>query len=301
MNTPQIIFPNFLSAKDILSDMLEDEIAKLDAKVLLQNFEIAGCHGQIPGLYWSEKSRLGGNPAMYSYDFQAEVSLYVQQHIPIFLDFDNPLLVQEDMYNRFGNHVLQMFNNISFDNVVICSSKALQSHVKNHYESLKTCWRFFDVNNATEIVERLNDNEYVLLPTRYGYNKTFLESIPKYFRKRCIISINDTCDISCPKFERHLQESSEIALMITQKECSDFCEYFYGLPNDAGKSHYIKPLDYSYVVNEIMELGYNIFYIDAAVQDEFLYIKESCDFLGAENRKVMLIDLFCSMSSKYRY
>lgn len=290
MSKPKIILPDFVRLVYIFDNFRDLRRTSPEA---FEDYTLGGVHGVLNELYWHEKSRMSGNasPEQHGIRFKSERDMFTKRKYPIFLDFSNPLLNDFDCLDRYGDKALINFENEI--NVVILSTDALLHRVRENFPQFKICWKFFENFSVSDIIAKLNDVEFVLLPTSVAYDDAFINTVPLDLRSRCIFTVNDMCSSECPKFSEHLTKSAEIACSMDEERCSDFCSLFYGRMNEDGRTTYLDRLSHTKITEELYPLGYEMFYIDSCSLSSYHFIKETVKALVKEEYQLDLFELLC--------
>lgn len=200
---------------------------------------------------------------------------YANLGVKIRFIFTNSLLCENDLYDRYGNLLMAMFQDLSPE--VVVNSPLLEDYLRDKYSSISfvssTTKRLRD--NETQLREFNYDYKYVCLDYDYNYNYDFLNSIQKQNRNRVEILINSICPKDCKVRVLHQEFSAKRQLEFDSDDTCDDSEIFFkecpflkrnmnlpfskqGYTKDFLKeTNYILPQD----LDKYIDLGFNHFKI----------------------------------------
>lgn len=141
--------------------------------------------------------------------------------------FTNPLLTEHDLYDRYCNLLMTIFQDLSPE--VVVNSPLLEEYLRNKYPSVSfissTTKRLCtaEAQNA----EFKKDYKYVCLDYDYNYDYGFLESIQDEDRKRVEILVNSICPKGCKVRVQHQVFSASRQLVFDNDDECDDSESFY--------------------------------------------------------------------------
>ena len=122
---------------------------------------------------------------------------YADLGVKVRFVFTNPFLNEHDLYDRYSNLVMSIFQDLSPE--VVVNSVLLEDYLRNNYPTASfvssTTKRLR--SNEAQLNEFGHDYKYICLDYDYNYNFEFLNSIPYNERDRVEILINSTCPKGC--------------------------------------------------------------------------------------------------------
>lgn len=122
---------------------------------------------------------------------------YANLGIKVRFIFTNPFLNEHDLYDRYCNLVMNIFQDLSPE--VVVNSPLLEGYLRSNYPTASfissTTKRLR--SSEAQLKEFNHDYKYICLDYDYNYNYDFLDSIPQNERDRVEILINSTCPKGC--------------------------------------------------------------------------------------------------------
>lgn len=152
---------------------------------------------------------------------------YANLDVKVRFIFTNPFLNEHDLYDRYCNLVMSIFQDMSPE--IVVNSPLLEEYLRNNYPAASfvssTTKRLR--SSEAQLNEFSHDYKYVCLDYDYNYNFEFLDSIPQRERDRVEILINSTCPRGCNARVLHQEFSAKRQLEFnSDDDCES--ERFYG-------------------------------------------------------------------------
>ena len=201
-------FYSFQSGYDILFNLYQNK-----PQCFYPNVKIGVIYGCFPGCIWNGG---GFNFTFPSADYNTIYQYfhwYSDKDVTLQLTFTNPTLQETDVYDRYGNAILEAASH--YPNIeVLVSVDCLEKYIREMYPMIKvnksiiatTRDRDTEEDCLEKYIENLNNYNKIVLPKKYSKNKEFLSSIPKEYRNRFEILATDPCPIFCPNLFHHYEE-----------------------------------------------------------------------------------------------
>lgn len=206
---------------------------------------------------------------LYIHDTYADLGIKVR------FIFTNSLLVDNDIYDRYGNLLMTIFQDLSPE--VVVNSPLLEDYLRRKYPSVSfissTTKRLR--TDVAQLREFERDYKYICLDYDYNYDFKFLNKIQIEDRNRVEILINSICPKECKVRVLHQEFSAKRQLEFdNDDECED-SETFYkecpfmkrsmdlpysqqGYTTDfLSKTNYILPQD----IDKYLSMGFSHFKI----------------------------------------
>lgn len=177
----------------------------------------------------------GGRPIINCYYSKEQLSAihdaYADLGIKVRFVFTNSLLNEHDVYDRYGNLLMTMFQDLSPE--IVVNSPLLEDYIRNKYPSVSfissTTKR---LRNGEEQLKEFNHNyKYVCLDYDYNYNNDFLNRIQQKDRDRVEILVNSACPKGCETRVFHQKFTDRSQLDFAYRVDSyDSNRFFEGCP-----------------------------------------------------------------------
>lgn len=247
--------PNFLDGRIIYDELIYG--MQTYPEFFYPNINIKSIFGTFPGCIWNG----GGvvNTHVTNYDEILDTCAYYDLiNIPLQLTFTNPLIEEQDCYDRLGNKILELLH--TGKNEVLISSPILEEYIKSEYPLYKINRSIIntkeDYNYEKALKKQYNN---IVLPRRYVKDINFLQKINSKYRNRIELLCNDPCPIDCPNLYSHYERYADITLFNTsphslindctnEKRCNN---YLYVIQEDQ--------ITYNDIINTYLPLGYTEF------------------------------------------
>lgn len=199
---------------------------------------------------------------------------YANLGVKVRFIFTNSLLNEHDLYDRYCNLIMNIFQDLSPE--VVVYSPLLEDYLRSKYPTVSfissTTKR---LRTSEEQLKEFNhDYKYICLDYDYNYDLNFLESIQEKDRNRVEILINSTCLKGCNARVLHQEFSCRRQLEYDSDEDCDLEAFFKECPKikrsikspDSGEcntkdlylgTNYILPQD----IDEYLDMGFSHFKI----------------------------------------
>lgn len=195
--------------------------------LLKDNVIIDSVYGS-PTCIWN-----GGRQLVNCYYSKEQLSTihdaYADLGIKVRFVFTNSLLNEHDIYDRYGNLLMTMFQDLSPE--VVVNSPLLEDYLRNKYPSASfissTTKRLR--NSEDQLKEFDHNYKYVCLDYDYNYNYSFLNSIHQADRDRVEILVNPTCPKGCEARLFHQKFTDERQLEFAYRGDPDKFEYVFNV------------------------------------------------------------------------
>lgn len=152
---------------------------------------------------------------------------YADLCIKVRFIFTNSLLDEHDLYDRYCNLVMTIFQDISPE--VVINSPLLEEYLRSKYPSVSfissTTKRLR--SSEMQLMEFNHDYKYICLDYDYNYNFDFLDSIQEKERDRVEILINSICPKGCKVRVLHQDFSAKRQLEYDSDDDCDELEPFF--------------------------------------------------------------------------
>ena len=239
----------------------------------------------------------GRNFAFYHQQTEEDI-LYIKeqyQHhdIPIRLIFTNPVVEKKHLYDRFGNLLLEIFDNDN--NEIVVNSPLLEDYIRTNFPKYKivssTTKR---LTKPEDLLKELNRPEYYQVCLDYDLNKNMelLNAIPMELRSKCEFLTNAICPAHCPDRKKHYDENGWAHLSYLRdkylnKNCAiqNACCH----PDSRGKGNNLSLED----IDNYHKMGYKYFKIEGRTFTSPVMLLEYLYYLvKPEWRDIVLSRLF---------
>lgn len=181
---------------------------------------------------------------------------YAELGVKVRLIFTNPLLTEHDLYDRYCNLVMAIFQDLLPE--VVVNSPLLEEYLRNKYPSVSfissTTKRLCDAE--TQNAEFKRDYKYVCLDYDYNYNYDFLNNIQDTDRSRVEILVNSICPKSCKVRVLHQDFSAQRQLEFDNDDECDDSESFYQACPFIKRSHEFPISEQGYTKAFLRETNY---------------------------------------------
>lgn len=157
--------------------------------------------------------------------------VYADLGIKVRFIFTNPLLNEYDLHDRYGNLLMEVFQDLSPE--VVVNSPLLEKYLREHYPSLSfissTTKRLCSTDD--QLAEFKHEYKYICLDYDYNYKFDFLNSIQEKDRQRVEILINSICPKGCNVRVLHQEFSAKRQLEFNNdNECDDSESFYQSCP-----------------------------------------------------------------------
>jgi len=146
---------------------------------------------------------------------------YADLNVKVRFIFTNSFLNEYDLYDRYCNLLMNIFQDLSPE--VVVNSPLLEEYLRCKYPTVSyvssTTKRLR--SSEDQLMEFKHDYKYICLDYDYNYDTAFLDSIQEKERDRVEILINSTCPQKCNARVRHQEFSAKRQL---EFDSDDDCE-----------------------------------------------------------------------------
>lgn len=228
--------PGFVEAQPAYRHLFK--LKELYPECFYNNVKISRIYGTFPNMIWNGGGYWFGQ-CLSRQKINRMIEWYANKDVVLQLNFTNPLLKEEDLYDRYCNMVLDVASQYDFVEILVCSP-ILEEYIRNKYPHLKIDKSI--VSTTKNVMESENDNlEYYLkaseqynkyvLPRKYTIDLSFLKEIPVEKRDKFEILVNDPCPLDCPFLYSHYERLAEAQLFEDVCEGHTACKMpFYDSP-----------------------------------------------------------------------
>ncbi len=199
---------------------------------------------------------------------------YANLNIKVRFIFTNSFLNEHDLYDRYCNLVMDIFQDLSPE--VVVNSPRLEEYLRSKYSTVSyissTTKRLR--SSEAQLKEFSHDYKYICLDYDYNYNSDFLNSIQEKERDRVEILINSTCPKGCNARVLHQEFSAKRQLEYDSDNDCDSEPFFKECPKikrcmeqTVSKKNYTKDLynGTNYILpqdlDKYLDMGYSHFKI----------------------------------------
>lgn len=155
---------------------------------------------------------------------------YADLNVKVRFIFTNSFLNEHDLYDRYSNLIMDIFQDLSPE--VVVNSPRLEEYLRSKYSSVSfissTTKRLR--SSEAQLKEFCYDYKYVCLDYDYNYNTDFLDSIQEKERGRVEILINSTCPKGCNVRVLHQEFSAKRQLEYDSDDDCDSEPFFKECP-----------------------------------------------------------------------
>lgn len=138
-----------------------------------------------------------------------------RSNMPVLFTFSNPLLVESEVHNPIGNHILHMANDVLGDLAgVIVSNDYLRDWIRKQFPSmkiecsmLKTVMDFPDTRTSDYYNSLTKDWDTAVIHVDDNLNLEMLDRIED--KEKFIILVNEPCVMNCPVRKDHVKTTAE--------------------------------------------------------------------------------------------
>lgn len=196
--------PNFWGFERVYQDLLQ---APKEYK--RKNVEITAAYGCFPGMIWN-----GGRPQNLKQinikRIEQEFNLFYNKlHLPIELTFNNMLIKDNLVYDKYCNQIAEIANEYN----VICTivSPYLEDYLRHKFKNLRFKRSCIACENG-EDYDIYNKYDMSVLNQFKGGDTFLLKSIPKEQRNKIELVADVECADGCTQFYKHHRCSAECQL-----------------------------------------------------------------------------------------
>ena len=296
--------PDFL--RHLRLNMIYADYLKRYPERFYDNVKIGSVYGTFPTSLWNGGRYFEGNcdPRI----IPEVLKQFNSRGIPCRFTFTNPLLREEDLYDKFCNDVLRAADK-GFNEVIVVSP-LLEEYIREHYPDYKitssTCKQLEDEKALCEELEK----DYNLVVLDYNLNNKFdlLRKLPH--KEKAELLVNACCTPHCPRRKEHYANigRNHIAYSEFRKKnptapykqeefsCDQMKRHLY---ETTGYSTHISP---QAIYSKYVPLGYENFKIegrsvpDINVLENYVYYTAKPEF-----RDVVRLEMLIVLTSRHKY
>ena len=219
--------PDFYTGVNIYVKLVE--LYRRGPEAFREDVNLTHIFGSIPGMTWNGGSVIQGGVT----DIRQLVEIagiYEAFNIPLKLTLTNPMLEEQDIYDRYCNSIVKIFENEY--NEILVSSPILEEYLREKYPHYKFDKSIIqntitqDQDTIEDYIKILEQHKYetIVIPRTKAKDMEFLNKIPKEYRKNIEILLNDVCPLYCPKIGIHYTQIGKAQLYdLSYMECANQC------------------------------------------------------------------------------
>ena len=144
--------------------------------------------------------------------------------IPLRLICTNPVVKEENYYNRFANLCLSLCHN-GFNEITI-NNQGLENYIRENYPNYKFISSTTKcITSNEQLIEELNNPNYFMVCLDYNlnHNKKLLESLDQDTKDKCEFLCNAICPPNCPNRKQHYNLNGYFSLNYGRKYSTPGC------------------------------------------------------------------------------
>lgn len=170
-------------------------LKQLYPEVFIENRDIKEIYGNFPGSIWNGRSPDYGDTVLTIQDLEKIRQEIEELGIRLNLTFNNSMVEETDIYDRWSNSIASVFHNGK--HAITVASPILFKYLKEKYPN----YEYYRSVIPTEKEEPINDDnfDYILWPRKYNNNWEELNKIPSEQRTRYEFLCNDGCTPICDR------------------------------------------------------------------------------------------------------
>ena len=178
------------------------ELMRDEPQMFHDDFKIGAVFGNFPNCIWN-----GGGYFLHRHVAEAEMqtisNVFNSFGVPLRLTMTNPVVEENDVYDRYANYIMKNLNN-GFNQVLV-SNPILEKHIRTEYPEYPIVRSIL----AAENVHYDDSDKYFMSVLRKHKNTDmeFLKSIDN--KDRIELLANETCDEDCPRAYTHYLDFSK--------------------------------------------------------------------------------------------
>ena len=199
--------PGFVEGEDVYANLIQ--LKKDFPYLFYPDVNIKKIFGSFPYMIWNGGGYNFGD-FILPIDAERIVKKYTDLNIPLQLTCTNPSLAPTDVYDKYCNSILSIFDNGI--NEILVSSPYLEDYIRSKYPNYKIDKSIIASEYDYDYNEALQEYNTVVLARRHGKNFDYLNTISIENRNRVEILCNDPCPENCPKLYSHYKEFAKVTL-----------------------------------------------------------------------------------------
>lgn len=190
-------------------------------EVFIENRDIREIYGNFPGSIWNGRTPDYGDIVLTIQDLDKIRKEIEETGIRLNLTFNNNMIEETDVYDRWSNSIASVFHNGK--HAITVASPILFKYLKEKYPNYQYYRSVISSEHETEYCKDINF-DYVLWPRKYNNNWEKLNEVPYEDREKLEFLCNDGCTPICDRNVHYnicnscyLQRSDESVLL------KDYC------------------------------------------------------------------------------
>ncbi len=202
--------PDFYKGK--LCYLILSDLKEKYPEMFYEDVNIKKVFGNFPSCIWNGGGTQFGKPSDITeiievFNFYKDIKIQLQ------LTFTNPLLEENDVFDRYGNIILAIINEDFLDNCeVLVSSKILEDYIRIKYPKIRISKSIIASKEDIDYKKELEKYENVVLPIRIRENLDSLKGYSKEELARLEFLANDPCPVDCPRLYTHYNAFADVTL-----------------------------------------------------------------------------------------
>ena len=198
--------PDFFHHYNVNIKLLE--LIQNKPEMFYDDFKIGAVFGNFPNCTWNGGGHIVGKYTNYS------EQLYISQMfndygVPLRLTMTNPILEQNDLYDRFSNYIMKNCEN-GFNQVLV-ANPILERYIRENYPKYPIVRSILAAEN--EYYDTSDKYFMTVLKKTKNNDLEYLKSIEK--KDKIEMLINETCPEDCPRAYSHYKDFAKKQLFIT--------------------------------------------------------------------------------------
>ena len=165
-------------------------------ETFIENREIKEIYGNFPGSIWNGRSPDFGEPCITIQDVDKIRQEVENFGIRINLTFNNSMIEDTDVYDRWSNSIASVFHNGK--HAITVSSPILFKYLKEKYPNYEYYRSVIASEQEKEPINN-NDFQYILWPRKLNNNWEELDKVPLDQREKYEFLCNDGCTPICDR------------------------------------------------------------------------------------------------------
>ena len=180
-------------------------------------------------------------------------------NIPLQLTFTNTLLEKRDIYDRFGNTLLDLANRYEDNVEILVASELLEEHIRNRYPNLRIARSIVKWKQPKE--EDIKKYSTIVVPKRFNKDKEYIKSL---LNKGSTIEllVDEPCDPKCERIKTHYKAFNKSQLFIEHDDCLVCTSKYPYLANEFRI--------YPHEINDYIDLGVRHFKLSGREEMEHM-------------------------------
>ncbi|MDR0904137.1 MAG: hypothetical protein LBM59_05850 [Ruminococcus sp.] len=166
---------------------------------------IASVYGTYPISVWNGGRFINGQTDERT--VRLSVDILNEKGIPVRFTYTNPVVTEEELYDKFCNKTLEIANNGM--NEVIVNSPLLEKYIRENYPKYKitssTCKQIENADDLNAELEK--DYNLVVLDYNLNHDLDLLTNIKQ--KEKCELLVNACCIPHCPRRGEHYRQIGE--------------------------------------------------------------------------------------------